>query len=33
MPASRAAIASSVVLMPTRSPPMRRTISISAGVS
>ena len=32
-PASRAAMASSVVDMPTRSPPIARTISISAGVS
>jgi len=32
-PASRAAIASSVVDMPTRSPPMARTMVISAGVS
>ena len=33
MPASRAAIASSVVDMPTRSPPIARTMPISAGVS
>ena len=33
MPASRAAIASSTVDIPTRSPPMARTIRISAGVS
>ncbi len=33
MPASRAAIASRVVLMPARSPPIARTIRISAGVS
>ena len=33
MPASRAAIASSVVLIPTRWPPMARTMPISAGVS
>ena len=33
MPASRAAIASSVVLMPARCPPIARTMPISAGVS
>ena len=32
-PASRAAIASRVVLMPTRWPPIARTMPISAGVS
>ena len=33
MPASRAAIASRAVDMPTSSPPMARTMPISAGVS